>query len=251
MATIIVHAVANTLFVIPGSAPCAAVRTALDLKGVPYRRVDLVPVVHRLVALAAYGRRTVPGMWLAGERIGGSSAIMARLDEIAPQPRMYPADAEGAHAVQAAEAWGDQVLQPLARRLAWAVFRRRPRAMESYSAGARLGVPVWLARPTLPLVARLAGRANGVSDDGTREDLRALPGHLGRIEAWIADGTLGGATPNAADLQIGSSLQLLSTMGDLAPLLAGRPAAALTRVVLGAIGSVPAGVLPAAWLPAR
>jgi glutathione S-transferase len=241
---------ANTLFVIPGSHPCTAVRTALALKGVPYRRVDLVPVVHRLVGLIAYGRRTVPGMWLAGERIAGSGAIMRRLDELAPEPLMYPADAAQARAVAGAEAWGDEVLQPVVRRLTWAVFIRRPAAMESFSAGARLGVPMWMARPMQPLVARMAAWLNHATDASSAADLRALPALLDRVDAWIADGTLGGEAPNAADLQIGASLQLMSAMGDLAPLLGGRPARRLTAKLIDVPGAAPAGVLPAEWLVA-
>jgi glutathione S-transferase len=237
---------ANMLFVIPGSHPCVAVETALRLKGVRYRRVDLIPVVHALVAKLAYGRRTVPGMLLNGERIAGSVTIMRRLDELAPQPRLYPGDPE----IERAEAWGDEVLQPLARRLVWAVCSRSPAVMESFAAGARLGVPQWMSRPLQPLVARIAAWANNSTDATTREDLRALPGHLDRIDAWIAAGTLGAATPNAADLQIGAAVQLLASVGDVAPLLAGRPAQRLTAAVIDAPGTAPAGVLPAHWLPA-
>jgi glutathione S-transferase len=233
------------LFVIPGSHPCVAVETALRLKGVRYRRVDLIPVVHALVARVAYGRRTVPGMWLDGERIAGSANIMRRLDELAPQPRMYPGDPE----IERADAWSDQVFQPLVRRLVWAVCTRRPAVMESFAAGARLGVPQWMSRPLQPLVARIAAWANHSTDATTRGDLRALPGHLDRIDAWIAAGTLGAQEPNAADLQIGAAIQLLASIGDLTPLLAGRPARRLTEAVIDAPGDAPAGVLPADWLP--
>jgi len=77
----------------------------------------------------------------------------------------------------------------------------------------------------------------------------ALPGHLDRIDAWVAAGVLGGGSPNAADLQIGASLRLLATIGDLRPLLAGRPSAALTeRWFADFPGDVPAGAYPAEWL---
>ena len=83
-----------------------------------------------------------------------------------------------------------------------------------------------------------------------RADLRALPGHLGRVERWIEDGTLGGATVSAADIQIGASLRLLLTFADLAPVLEDRPAAALARRAFPSYpGSTPAGALPVAWLP--
>ena len=37
---------ANKLYVIPGSHPCAAVEAALKLKGIPYERVDWLPLVQ-------------------------------------------------------------------------------------------------------------------------------------------------------------------------------------------------------------
>ena len=69
---------------------------------------------------------------------------------------------------------------------------------------------------------------NGATDDAVRADLRALPGHLDRIDAWLADGTLGTdpEAPNAADLQIGATSRLLLTIGDVLPSFDGRAARA-------------------------
>ena len=52
-------------------------------------------------------------------------------------------------------------------------------------------------------------RRNKATDDSARADLDALPGQLDRVDTWIADGLLGGEQPNAADLQIGSTIRLL------------------------------------------
>ena len=86
------------------------------------------------------------------------------------------------------------------------------------------------------------------SDDVARADLAALPGQLDRVDGWIADGLLGGEQPNAADLQIGSTIRLLRTIADVRPLIDGRPAAGLTRYFPPSVGEVPAGVLPAEWI---
>jgi glutathione S-transferase len=78
----------------------------------------------------------------------------------------------------------------------------------------------------------------------------ALPSHLDRVDGWIARGVLGGEAINAADLQIASSLRLLLTVGDVAPLIDARPAGELARRVFGVYpGGVPAGTLPAGWVP--
>ena len=56
--------------------------------------------------------------------------------------------------------------------------------------------------------------------------------------------------PNAADLQIASSLRLMLTLGDVRALADGRPAADLAfRLFPDQAGDVPAGTFPAAWVP--
>ena len=87
-----------------------------------------------------------------------------------------------------------------------------------------------------------------VADEAAREDLAALPGHLARVEHWMDEGLLGGKHANAADLQIGSTIRLLMTIGDVRPLVASRPAAQLARYLPPMVGEIEAGVLPAEWL---
>ena len=107
-----------------------------------------------------------------------------------------------------------------------------------------------MLRPALPLTAKLMARRNHAQDEPVRADLAALAGHLEKIDAWIAEGLLGGEEPNAADLQIGSTIRLLETIGDVRPLIEGHPAAA-PHALLPADGRRnPGGTLPAAWLPA-
>jgi glutathione S-transferase len=239
------------LYVLPGSHPCAAVEAALHLKGIAYERVDLLPLTQLLVGPLRYGGRTVPGLRLAGERIVGSRAIMRRLDELAPEPALLPPPSESARAgVLEAERWGDEVFQGVPRRLIDAAFLRRPAAMESYAADAKLPLPRALLRPALPLTARLLAIQNKARDESARADLAELPHQLEQIDGWIAEGLLGGERANAADLQIGSTIRLLMSLGDLRPLIDGHPAAALARYFPPQVGEVPAGVLPQEWLAA-
>jgi glutathione S-transferase len=241
-----------TLYVLPGSHPCAAVEAALALKGVGYKRVDLLPMSQMLVGPLRYGGGTVPGMRLEGERLVGSRTIMRRLDALAAEPPLLPAPGDPAYArVLEAERWGDEVLQSVPRRILDAAFLRRPAAMLSYVGDAKLPLPVGLMRPAVPLTARLMAIRNKARDAAVREDLAALGSMLDRIDGWIADGLLGGDQPNAADLQIGSTIRLLMSIGDVRPLIDGRPAAKLTSYFPPMVGEIPAGVLPADWLPAQ
>jgi glutathione S-transferase len=241
------------LYAIPASHPCAAVEKALQLKGMPYRRVEMIPIVSRLPQRLRFGAYSVPAIVFPdGEKLSGSRPIMHALEDRTPVPPLLPSDRDARAGVERAEEWGDQVLQPLARRVIWAALVRRAAAIGSYSEGARLPVPQPMVGLTAPLVARMATAANGASDPMVRADLIGLPSHLARIDGWIADGTLGGEEPNAADLQIAASLRLLLTIDDVRPLLDDRPSGALARRVFPDYpGHVPSGALPAAWLPAQ
>jgi len=238
------------LYVVPASHPCAAVEVALRRKGLAYERVDLIPVLHILIQRARFGQGTVPGLAADGQRVVGSRQIMRMLDVLAPEPPLYPAEATARARVEAAEAWGDDVLQALTRRLAWAHLRRDPAAMTSYAEGSDLPLPDWMARASAGLVARTEILIHHAGDDAARADLAALPGLLEHADALIADGVIGGPEPNAADLQIASSVALLATFGDLGPLLDERPCAQLARRLFpDTPGHVPAGALPADWVP--
>lgn len=239
------------LYALPASHPCAAVEAALRMKAIEFRRIDWLPTMERVAGPLRYGGRTVPGMRIDGERLVGSRAIMRRLDELVPEPALLPTDTRARAQVLEAERWGDEVLQDVPRRVLDVAFMRRPATMESYAGAAKLPLPIGLLRPAMGITARLMAQKNHANDAAARADLEALPGQLDRIDGWIAEGLLGGEAPNAADLQIGSSIRLMETIADVRPLIAGRPAAALTRYFPPAVGEVPAGVLPAEWLPVR
>jgi glutathione S-transferase len=237
------------LYVLPGSHPCAAVEAALALKAIDYDRVELLPITPVLVGPLRWGGTTVPGMRVDGERVVGSRTIMRRLDGIVPEPALLPDPADPARArVLEAERWGDEVFQSVPRRLIDAAFLRRPRAMESYAAEAKLPLRPALMRPAMPLTARLMAIKNKASDEAARADIAALPAQLERIESWIEEGVIGGEQPNAADLQIGSTVRLLTTIGDVRPLIEGRRAVELVRYFPPMVGAIDAGALPSEWL---
>jgi glutathione S-transferase len=245
-------AMTAVLYAIPASHPCAAIERALELKGIPCRRVELIPVLHKLPQRIRFGAGSVPGVEFSdGGRAVGSRPIVRELERRVAEPPLLPAGGAARVQVERAEEWGDQVLQALVRRVVWAALRRAPGAIQTYSEGAKLPVPAPVARLSSPLVARLSARVNGAGDPMVRADLLALPAHLDRVDGWIADGTLGRAEANAADLQIGASLALLRTVEDVRPLVDRWAAAGLARRWFPSYpGATPAGTLPAGWVPA-
>jgi glutathione S-transferase len=238
------------LYVVHGSHPCAAVEHALAMKGVPYDVVELLPPMHAVVQRVRFGARTVPSARMeSGEKVSGSKVIMRRLEEIAPTPSLFPSDPAARAEVERAETWGDEVWQPIARRVLWGGFARAPRAMPSYQDSARLRLPAPVVRAVAPFATFAERRLNDATASAVSADLRALPGHLDRIDAWLADGVIGGATPNAADLQIASTSRLLTTIGDVRPFFAGRAAEEhALRLFPRWDGATPAGVFPPDWL---
>ena len=235
------------LYVLPASHPCAAVEVALKRKAIPYKRVDLLPMAQAALGPLLYGGGTVPGMRVDGERLVGSRNIMRRLDALAPEPPLLPADPAARERVLEAERWGDEVFQSVPRRIIDVCFLRNPGAMESYAGDAKLPLPRAVMRPALPMTAKLMARRNHADDAAARADFAAMPGYMEKIDGWIAEGLLGGEEPNAADLQIGSTIRLLHSIADVRPLLEGHPAADLTRYFPPMAGEIPAGTLPAEW----
>jgi glutathione S-transferase len=237
------------LFVIPASHPSIAAQLMLEHKGIAYKRTDLLPVISK-VALRAVGFAgvTVPALKIDGAKIQGSRQIARELDRLRPEPPLLPADADKRAAVEEAERFGDEVLQPPMRQILWWAIKRDKGPLRSYSEGAKLGLPISLAMKTAAPIVALSARFNEADDEHVRAGLTALPAMLDKIDAWIAAGVLNGEQLNAADFQIAPSLGLAMTLADLRPAIEGRPAGALAkRVVPDYPGHTPP-ILPAAWL---
>jgi glutathione S-transferase len=242
---------ANKLYVVHGSHPCRCVEKALQLKGIEYRIVELPPPMHAPIQRVLFGKRTVPGLRLdGGEKVSGSRAILRRLEQLAPDPPLFPGDPAERRRVEEAEAWGDEVLQPVGRRLLWPAMRRRPEAIVTYLEGSKLPMPAAAARLMAPAISVAEMRLNRAGSETLAADLAALPGQLDQVDAYIADGVIGGEQPNAADLQIAPTLRLLMTLGDLEPLIRPRPGGELAlRLFPSYPGRMPAGALPRDLVP--
>jgi glutathione S-transferase len=221
----------------------------LEHKGIPYKRTDLMPVVSKVVLRGlGFRRNTVPAMKIDGRRVQGSLEISRELDRLRPVPPLFPADPEKRIAVEDAERFGDEHLQHPLRQILWWTIKKDRSSLRSYSAGARLGIPIDLAIKTGAPIVALSARFNEASDENARRAVAALPPMLDRIDTWIESGVLNGEQLNAADFQIAPSIGLAMTLEDLRPAIENRPAGALARrIVPNYPGRTPPS-LPAAWL---
>src|SRR5437764_15173178 len=127
------------LYVIPGSHACRSAMLMLDHKQVPYRRTDILPLLHPLaVRLLGFdaggqtrsigGRRgfglrlgdrlgTVPALAADGQRISTNHGIARFLDDQHPDPPLFPSDPARRALVEEAESWANGTLQMAARRI--------------------------------------------------------------------------------------------------------------------------------------
>jgi len=237
------------LFVIPASHPSIAAQLMLEHKGIAYKRTDLLPVISKgVLRLAGFPGVTVPALKIDGRRVQGSREIAREIDRLQPEPALFPADAEKRAAVEEAEQWGDEVLQPPMRQILWWTIKRDKEPLRSYSEGAKLGLPISLAMKTAAPIVALSARFNEADDEHVRRGLAEMPAMLDKVDAWIAAGILDGEQLNAADFQIAPSLGLAMTLEDLRPAIENRPSGALAkRVVPNYPGKTPP-ILPPAWL---
>lgn len=238
---------AARLFVVHGSHPCLTVEDALTIKGVPYKKVELVAGTQPAVMTLLFGGRTVPGIRFDdGLKVQGSRAILRELERRAPDPPLY-----GGPEIEEAERWGDEVLQPMPRTLLWAALTKSPQAMYDFQDGQRMPkLPRPAVRLAAPLVLAIERRLNASTPGNVRDTLRRLPEVLDHVDELITEGVIGGERPNAAELQIAPSIRLLWALEDLRPLIAGRPAHDLAfrrHPPMKAV--VPKGSLPGEWIP--
>jgi glutathione S-transferase len=222
-----------TLFGVPASHPALAAELMLRRKGVDYRRVDMVNAAHRTVLRAmGFPGKTVPAMRLEGAKVQGTTAIARALDALVPSPPLFPADRERRREVEEAESWGEEVLQPVPRRLIWNALKHDCSTLATYLEGSHTGIPTAIATRTAAPIVAASRRFNRATDEAARRDLAALPGLIDRVDELIEEGVLGGSERNAADFQIATSVSLLLTMDDVRPLIEGRPAERLARDVV-------------------
>ncbi len=238
------------LYSLETSHPAHAARLMLELKGIDHEVVSLLPGLHPIFLRAAGFRgATVPALRIDGRRVQTSLRISRFLDRYRPEPRLFPADPAAKRAVEDAEAWGEAILQPVPRRLfRWATVRQ-PELRRWLAERSGMPLPGLAAFVNAPVARRFA-RAVGATDERIHADLADLPSTLDRVDALIAEGTIGGPEPNAADCQIASSVRTLLAFGDLETAVASRPCAELAMRLFADYPSpiplrLPAGAPPA------
>jgi glutathione S-transferase len=221
----------------------------LEHKGLPYQRRDLITAMHiPIVKALGFPGRTVPALNADGRKVQGTRAISRFLDELKPEPPLFPADPEKRRAVEDAERWGDEQLQSVPRRLAWYALGRDRSSIREFLEGYKLGLPTSVAVATAAPIIWAEQKINKASAGAVQADLARLPELLDHVDALVADGVIGGEQPNAADYQIAPSVRLLMAFDQLRPLIEGRPAGDLALKLVPAFQGHIGPALPPEWL---
>jgi glutathione S-transferase len=240
-----------TLYALTLSHPSHTAHLTLDRKRVDHRVVNLLPGLHpQMLRAVGFEGRTVPALRLeGGRRVQGSLAIAAVLEELRPQPPLYPADPAAKAAVVEAERWGHDTLQAVPRHiLRWAASGQPE--VRRWIGGDVVGLPApRLAAALFAPIARVFRRISDATDEHVRSDLAELPSLLDRVGELIQSRTIGGEEPNAADLQIGPSVRVLLAFRDIRPMVEGRPCAELAQRLLPDYPDPIPAEIPRAWVP--
>jgi glutathione S-transferase len=213
-----------TLYSLAPSHPGRSAHLMLDHKGIEHRVVNL-PAGSQPLALRALGFRggTVPALKVDGRRVQTSTEISRVLDEVKPDPPLFPADPGQRAAVVEAERWGDATYQPVPRRMfRWALSQDSDLRRHLIEQD-RMPAP-GLMSPAMQPVAALFARAAGADERRVRDDLAELPAHLDHVDELIGAGVLGGEDLNAADFQIATTTRVMLNFPQLRPLIEARPA---------------------------
>jgi glutathione S-transferase len=233
---------------VPFSHPVLAVSTALDRLGYEYEKVELASGKHgdEIEGIYGEGCRTVPGLLVDEAPVHGTAAIFARLDELQPDAGFYPEAL--VDAIREAEAGIAEDLQTSARVLVFGALHFRPESMGTFAGMDQLDpAGTDFAIKTM----RATWRYLEITAERVHATLQDLPAKLDAVDALIEAGAAAGEAPTAADFQLGSSLRLLTQVGDVRPLVEERPAATLATAWFDrGSGDVPAGAFPPGWTPA-
>ena len=238
-----------TLYYGEVSHPANAARLMLDYKGIDYHRRDIRAGFQAFVTRRnGFDGITVPALDIDGRRVQGTIPIARALEELRPDPPLYPQDPELRRKVQEAEAWGERDLQPVPRHLfRWALITR-PEMMRYFVADLQRLRPAGLvARLEARPLAR-AVRASGTSEERVRADLAALPTMLDRVRQLLDEQVLGTANLNAADFQIATTLRTIAMFEDLRELIDGGPLDAYARSVWSDTDLDFPAMVPATWM---
>jgi len=176
------------LFHFPVSHYNEKVRWALDFKGWPHRRTALVAGFHIPRTRWLSGQNRLPVLVLEGRAMHDSTAIIAELELLRPEPALYPSSSPDRARALALEDHFDEQAAPDLRRLFWSTY------IDDTANCARLATDgfrpstQWLWRTLFPAIRPAFRRNMGVGRAQVATARKRLAQHIDRIESEIGPG---------------------------------------------------------------
>jgi glutathione S-transferase len=227
-----VAGVGARLYVILGSHAARTGILLMDHKGIDYELKALPPGAQRTLRLRGFPGGTVPALDWDGRKVQTSIEIARFLDEVRPDPPLFPADPARRARIEEIERWVDEVFQMDSRRLLFAGGLDWPGELADCGDDGRMGPLLSRTRRGRRFALRLGTAVFKVNRDAERRLLDRLPEQLDRIDGWIEEGVLNGDELNAADYWVAAHVGVLTYRADLRPEIERRPVGRLVDRVL-------------------
>ncbi|MGH0038512.1 MAG: glutathione S-transferase family protein [Myxococcota bacterium] len=199
------------LFQFPHSHFNEKARWGLDWKQLPHVRTSLLPGPHALRVRRLCGGTETPVLRVGGREgavVAGSAAILAELERLKPEPRLWPEDpADAARALEVQSFFDEEVGPPL-RRAAFSLMIDHPDYLCGMFAGERSAPVRWLYRASFPLARGMMSASMGLDDPrAVEEGFATVRRALGLVvEEAGPEGYLAGPRFSVADLTAASLL---------------------------------------------
>ncbi|NJN52590.1 MAG: glutathione S-transferase [Gammaproteobacteria bacterium] len=139
-------------------------RWALDYKGIPHRRTDLLPGPHRGFIKKLTGQTATPVLRIGASFVAGSSRIIERLErEFPDSPPLLPADPDLRDQALELERHFDLVFGPAARVLVFDATLAHRNYVPLMFAQSKPRLTRFAYRAIFPLTRGLIAKANGLT----------------------------------------------------------------------------------------
>ena len=186
-------------------------RFALDYKGIDYRTKDVLPGMHAPLLAARRRGTTVPALDLEdGRTVKDSTAIVAALEELRPEPPLYPADAAArTEALSLEDHFDEHVGHDVRRVHLTAVLADPDLTLKVFGAGFPAPLRA-AAKLTQPVSDRMTRRKYGMGAQEVERAHRQVLAAFDLVESRIGDGDyLVGDAFSVADLTAAALLSPL------------------------------------------
>ncbi len=177
------------------------VRWALDYKRIAHERRSVAPGLHRFHAWRLGAGDRLPALVLGDHTVGDSTAIVAALEELRPNPALYPADERGRTRALELEEFFDEEVAHDVRRAVFEDALGDAAFVTDLFFGDRGGLVRGAMRAAHPLMQRVVRHDYGIDPESAERGRATVRSAFDRVEAELQpSGYLVGESFSVADL---------------------------------------------------